>query len=313
MRGAASTQELLRVVHQDALQNGEELVESAAKKRFEEDRARLRQWFQVELRHDRTHDVYILENMDRPMLDLPETAVRGLAFLEQTFSDNAAPMRAEVQQFLSHVEMLLPRQTSRMLKLQRGLLEVNLKTRDSDIVPDDVWDAVQTTCAERRQLEFEYRSPQQEDEQVRRHTVEPFRYFFDTVRGHYYLEAYCIEARGPHGVISQNQMITYRLGRMQNPQPLPKRFVQRRVPEHPLDYVLSANIARLGVTEHFAKAQVFPNEDGSVLIRAMSNNLFFDIRTLLHYGENCRVIGGDAAVREIKKIVTSLAAIYAET
>jgi predicted DNA-binding transcriptional regulator YafY len=312
MRGSASSQELLKIVQDDAFQDGEELLESASKKRFEEDRARLREWFALELHYDRSHNAYTIVDIGRPLLDLPESAVRGLAFLEQTFSDDAVPMQAEVQQLLAHIKMLLPHSALRNLKQQRGLLEVDLKARDTDVIRDDVFEAVQTTCAEQRQLEFEYLSPQQEDEQARRHYVEPMRYFFDTMRGHYYLEAYCIEARGPYGAIPQNQIITYRLGRMQNPQPLPRRFLQRHLPEYPLDYVLSANVARLGATQRFLKAQVFPNDDGSVTVHAISHNLFFDLRTLLHYGDNCRVIGGEEAVRKMKQIVKDLSLIYPE-
>ncbi len=312
MRGPATSDELLKIIQEDALQDGEEIVESNAKKRFEEDRARLREWFDVELCYNRSHDEYVLESIGRPLIDLPENAVQGLAFLEQTFSEGYVPMQEEVQRLLVHIKRLLPSHTAKILKQQRGLLQVNLKARDRDVIQESVFDAVQTSCAERRQLEFEYLSPQQDDEKTRRHWVEPIRHFFDTTRGHYYLEAYCIESRGPHGVIPQDKIITYRLGRMQNPQILPKQFVQRRLPEYSLDYVLKAKVARLGITEHFSKMQVFPHEDGNVTIRAVSHNLFFDLRTLLHYADNCQVIGGEKALHEMQQLVQKLASLYLE-
>ncbi|PJF20996.1 MAG: hypothetical protein CUN56_13345 [Phototrophicales bacterium] len=78
MRGPASSEELLNIIYQDALQEEEHLSDSRARKRFEEDRARLRVWFLIDLHYDRSSDIYELVGIDRPLIDLPDDAMLGL-------------------------------------------------------------------------------------------------------------------------------------------------------------------------------------------------------------------------------------------
>lgn len=312
MRGPTPNDDLLKMIHEDARQNDDELVDSAARKRFEEDRSRLKTWFGAELDYSRAENTYTLLNITRPLLDLSDESIQGMAFLTRTFSGNDAPMAPAVRAFLGQVSLLLPIRRRHEIDKQRGLLEMQLGVRDEDDISPETWEAVRTSVIERRQLEFTYFSASSSDGQPRSHRVEPIRYFFDTVRKHYYLEAFWLESKSYLGTRDQKRRVQrFRMGRMTLPHILPTHFpANQRIPKKELVYVLKPEVARMGVTRHFEDMQVIENEDGSARVHVMSSDLFFDLRTLLHYGDNCHVIGGDEAVQQMTSIVQRLAEIY---
>lgn len=306
LRGDTHKQQLLDVILDEANEGGEQITEEAALKRFEEDRDRLRTWFECEIDYNRVTQRYELISINRPLLDLPPSGIQTLAFLQRTFEDNTTPKQEDVERLLRHIIQLMPQSSRKHLQAQRGLLEIALKSRDNDNIPQETFNIIQMTCAERRQLIFDYRSLQNTDMAPRRHTVEPMRYFFDPAHSHYYLEAYCLQTQTASGIQYPQQIITYRLGRMANLQALPTRFIPRTVPEKRLAYILSASIARGGVSKRIPQSEIIPQADGSVLVEAVSRNLFFDLRSLLHYGDNCLVIGGDEAVSQMRALVQGL-------
>ena len=314
LRGDASSDELLQIIIDKAYEDdNEKLSESAAIRRFEEDRHRLRTFFGCEFRYDRSENVYILEGLDRPLLDLPPDALRGLAFLQATFSGDGVPMGSEVRGLMDIVLMTLPNQRRRELERERVALEVNLQPRDQDEISDEVRDKILQACSEHRQLEFEYRSPKREDGDWRYHRVEPMRYYFDTVRSHYYLEAYRLETITQYGHWYKEEVAAYRVGRIRNPYILPSKFPSgRRVKTVELVYELTPEVARLGVTEQIPDSMIVKQEDGSAIVRALSKNLFFDLRTLLHYGANCRITGGEEALEGMRKLIEQMYQRYQE-
>lgn len=308
MRSETTTQEMLDIVEQKAIADGENLSRSALQRRLEEDRFRLREWFGCEWDYDRRADTYTLTAIERPLLDLTPEALRGLAFLQSAFSGDTAPMGEEVRALIDLLLMVLPEARLNELRRERGFLEVNLQSRDSDYISNEVQDILQRACSEHRQLEFEYYSPKQTDGQPRRHLVEPLRYYYDTVRTHYYLEAYWIETHGPKGHQLHEEIQPFRVGRIRNPRILPTHFRPggRPVRKHELIYELAPEVARLGVTQHFPGSVITPHSDGGATVHTQSTNLFFDLRTLLYYGANCRIIGGEEAVKQIREIVKRL-------
>jgi len=312
MRGRASGDEIRDIIRND-IGTDRKLTEKAVQRLFDEDKERLKIWFQVDMQYNRPTNDYELVHIGRALIDLSEEAVRGFAFLEQTFSQDGVVMGADVRAFLRTVKMTLPHPRFKEISKQRGLLELSLGVEDTDNIPPDVSKAVARSTWRRQQLEFDYLSPQQADRIPRRKIVEPIRHFFDAVRKHYYLEAFAIQSYAPHkGVRSQDGVVRkYRLDRMSNPKILPTHFnPNRRIPTKELIYELNANVARLGITEHFTNMQIYPNDDGSVKVMVPSRDLFFDLRTLLHYGANCRVIGGKDALYEMKRIIEDMSAVY---
>jgi hypothetical protein len=312
-RGPATTQELYEII-----QNYDDKVEisssEALAKRLSKDLRKLKEIFGCDIRFTRNDSTYTLLSMDRPLIDLPEEAMRGLAFLHKTFSDDTTLMGDEVRALITLMFMLIGETRQDEVRRMRGLLEVDLHQRDEDNIPDDIWAMLEKACMTHRELEFKYLSPRHEALVPRTHHVEPIRCYFDSVRGHSYLEAYCIENRGPEGIFPGNEVWHYRIGRISDPQILPKRFVpgQRRLKTYDLIYELKPQVARLGVTRHIPNSQVEKKPDGGAIVRAVSTNLFTDLRTLLHYGDNCHVLGGEEALRQMRALVAAMYEQYRE-
>ncbi len=313
-RGPATTQDLLDIVKSfgDGMENASR---QSLLDRFEDDRDKLHRIFGCILQYNRADGTYRLVSMDQPLIDLPSDAMRGLAFLQTTFGEDTAPMSREVHALANVLLMLISETGREEVERVRGLIEVDLRQRDEDKIPDEIWNVIQKACSRCQELEFEYLSPRHEEPVPRTHHVEPIRCSFDSVRAHYYLEAYCVEHRGPHGAFPGNEIWHYRMGRILRPQLLSRKFVPgtRRPRTHELVYELTPRVARLGVTKHIPNSQVEKRPDGSAIVRAVSTDLFFDMQTLLHYGENCRVLGGAEALREVKRRIKEMYEQYLGT
>jgi predicted DNA-binding transcriptional regulator YafY len=316
LREPSTTDELHRIILTEADREQETtLTEKALQRRFDEDKRRLQDWFKVELRYDRSTGTYMLNHIGSPLIDLSDQSLRTFAFLEQIYSDDEVPMAVEVRTLLRTIQIVLSQDRLKDLQNIRGLLEIELGVADNDEIDPDVWDAVKISTSEHRRLEFDYNSPSNTSTRPHRHQVEPLRYFFDTVRKHYYLECFGISSTSSQkGIRDQRgKLIRFRLGRIKNPRVLPMHFpANRRIPTKELIYELDPVVARLGVTRHFPDMQIYPRVDGGAKVVVASHNLFFDLRTLLHYGGNCKVIGGDEAVREMKTLVQTLHQRYVE-
>ncbi len=305
-RSPATLAELLKAVSEE-----EALEDSAARRRLEEDRRRLRSILGCDIHFDRATGRYHLQSVGFPVLDLPPDAVQGIAFLQATFGENA-PMSREIHSLIDSLLLLLPEERAFEVAQARVLINVNLQPRDKDEIPVDVWRAVERAYISHRRLEFDYISPQHADGIPRRNIVEPEKYFFNASRAHYYLRAYCLEVIGPYGAWRRNEVVEYRLGRIKNLRVLQTTFTPRRpsTPKHVLSYELAPEIARLGVTEHFPGSEITLYSDGSALVNARVDNLFTALQTLLHYGPNCRVVGGPQAVESMRAIVSKMYAQY---
>lgn len=313
MRENATTEELHKIIR-DAVSDDRHLTDKAVKRMFEEDKVHIKAWFDIDMHYNRAEKVYELRHIGRPLVDLSGDAVRGMAFLEQSFSDDSAPMGANVRAFLRTISMVLPYERLKEISRQR-LLEMELGVQDTEKILPEVWEAIEISKGQHRQLQFDYISPQQKDNIPREKIVAPIRDFFDIVRKHYYLEAFAIHSYAPHkGHRPQNWAVRkFRMDRMSNPKVLPTHFnPNRRIPTQELVYELTANVARLDVTEHFPDMQVYRKDDGGAKVIVLSRDLFFDLRTLLHYGPNCRVIGGNDALYEMKRLIKDMAAVYEE-
>lgn len=317
LRGPATRDELLDAVRwqlgADAYLPNPETRRISA---FEQDlQKRLPKSLLSTVRFDRTIGKYtLIEFSGLPGFDLPDEALAALAFLEDTFQPGT-PHFETVGLLLNRLSTYLPEARRRDLERQRVALRVDLRQLDHDRIAPAVERAVERARAEQRLLRFYYLSPGQEDGGLRRHTVEPYERYFDTTQRHHYLYAYCREVDGPKGSWPMRRYFRYRLGRIQvegievletKLPPYPPR-TQR----HALVYRLAPAIARLGdVTEHFEAMQVTPEEEGSVLVQAETDDLFLALQTLLRYGPNCQVLGGPEALREMRRMVAEMARLY---
>jgi hypothetical protein len=316
-QGPAGKQELLAAVY---AAEGEEAYGhargGALQSKFAKDIARIRDHLDVGLRYNRRIDGYVIEDLERPLLDLPDAQLETLAFLSETFREGT-PHAPEVRQLIDTLLPWLSEERRRIVERAQGLLDVDLRQRDSDEIAPDVWTAVQTANSERRQLAFDYLSSTYEDGVPRHHVVEPWERYFDTGRGHYYLRAYCLWRDGPDGPSEPHAYRHYRLGRIQagSATVLPAKLppAPRAARRYPAIYQLAPEIARLGVSRQPAllgEPQVGEGADGWVEVRGQTDDLFLLSRNLLYYGPNCRVLGGKELLAEMRKLVRGLAEIY---
>lgn len=310
LRGTAKTEELLAIVADEIYGEGDSSP-SAIEKRFENDRARLKDYFGCEIKYSRKDDgYYTLVGFRKPLFDLPPDAERGFAFLQTTFH-SLTPYHDEVKALLETLKMALPDERLRQIDRERSQIKLDLDKLDSDVIEPETIERL-LKAVRSVQVQFTYLSPGQDDEKPRVHRVEPHKLYFSD--GHHYLLAYSLESDGPDGPFRPNRWIPFRLGRMKDLQVLNQRFNPdaRYIPQEKLIYRLDAKIARGGITQRFEIINTTAQEDKSVIVEAISYDLFRDVRTLLRYGSRCTVLGGDAALNMMKEIVMKMYNSYAK-
>jgi hypothetical protein len=313
-RGPASRNELIQAVLQEVgAEAYGETEDEALNLRLHKDLERIRRHLLVDLYFDRQIDGYVIKDIWMPLLDLPDEDLTTIAWLEQTF-DHDSPQHDEVHALLGRLRSYLALERVAAIERSRTALVMDLGQRDEDEIRPAVWEGLTRALTQRRRVELLYLSPRHKDGQPRRHVVDPYERYFDTTRGHYYLRAYCRRIEGPDGRADPCDYFTYRVGRILEMTVLPHKLppMPPRVPRYPVEYELAARIARLGITRHpdIEIQEVERREDGSVVVRGETDRVFWAVRSLLHYGATCRVLGGPEMRREMQKIVTEMAHMY---
>ena len=232
-----------------------------------------------------------------PGFDVPDRALSALAFLEDTFQPGT-PNYAGAQALLQHLRLCLTEdrradleRATRCTAGQPAPTQRPFHPRQCQPGHRARQGTAPSACA------FAIFPRHLKDHRPRTHTVEPYDYYFDSVWGHEYLYAYCRSVDGPDGIQHVNSYIRYRPERILTDgiEVLETRLPpgQPRVKRNSLVYRLAPAIARLGdVSRHFQGMETTPQEDGSVIVQAEVDDLFFALRTLLHYGSMCEVLGG---------------------
>lgn len=315
-RGAATKEQLRQAVlaeeGADAYGGGEE---GAQRRRLEQDLERIRRELSVKLYYDRDQGGYILRDTWLPLLDLPDDDLATIAWLEETFGPDS-PQHDEVHALLGRLRLYLAPERRAEIERRRSAPAVDLARRDDDRIAPAVWEALTRAFVERRRVELIYRSPQQEDAIPRRHVVDPWERYFDTARGHYYLYGYCHYTQGPRGRREQERYFHYRLGRIDAVQLLPTKLPPAPPPRarYAVEYELAPQVARLGISRHreIEIQEVERHPDGSATVRGTTDNLFYAVQALLHYGDTCRVLGGPEVLARMRRVVQRMAASYGE-
>lgn len=313
-RGPASRDDLIAAVLQSEAEEAYGGATGAAlAKRFDNDLQRLREKLGVVIRYDRKARVYELEESDLPLLDLPDEDLATIAWLENTFGLDS-PQHDEVHALLWRLRSWLDVSRRAELERHRGiLLSVDLRERDEQEIPTEVWarllDALERGC----QVEFLYGSPQQTDKTPRRHVVEFYEepYFDD---GHYYIRGYCRYTDGPVGKHAMRRYFNYRLDRISNVIVLPAKLPHYppRPKTYAVVYELSPEVARKGVSRPrwVTGVSVEQRPDGSAMVRGETEDLFRTLQALMRYREHCHVLGGRELLREMQETVRKMAELY---
>jgi predicted DNA-binding transcriptional regulator YafY len=315
LRGPASREELIQCVldELDAEAYGGARGR-ALEKRFEGDKRRLAEVYGLRLRYRRSSAAYEIEACDEALLDLCDDDLFTLAFLHETFGPDA-PQSERVQRLLQRLRGLLPDERRAAVESQRLALRVQWGQRDQDVIPADVETALARAITQRRLVCFDYLSPGHADGLARRHTVEPWERYFDSTRGHHYLRGYCRRISGPPGGAPAGRYLRYRLGRIRHVELLPEKLPPQPppTPRYDVVYRLSASIARRGDVSRQSGIEMLcsePQPDGSIIVRGRSDDVWWAMQALLHYGASCEVLGGAEAREQMRQFVREMAQVY---
>ncbi len=310
LRGPATKRELLAAVRAAVGPGAYSDSDSAADHALKNDRAALKEHLGIEISYDRRAGVYLLADLgDTAWLDLSDDDLAAMATVFQTFA-NSGPAAERVHAFLDHIAGLLP--PERLASIRRRALSIDLREVDERPVAARILDTVQQAVDERRRLVFHYQSTA--DEVIRYHEVEPYGVIFR--RGHYYLEAYDLFSRGKEqSTVVHGRVARFRLQGIADDDALrilPERLPPGRRPQkrYLLRYRLARHAIRHGVSRHFADMQVERLPDGSVVVEATVTDPWDAVYTLLSYGENCTVLGGDEVLALMRRRVAALAKNY---
>ncbi|RMD54380.1 MAG: WYL domain-containing protein [Candidatus Thermofonsia bacterium] len=279
-------------------------------KRFEEDKKRLRDRLGIVVRYDKGAGGYVIADRERPLLNLPDTAIQTLAYLAGTFQPDS-PHAPEVHQLIDQLVSWLPPDRQKLYRQQMGLLPTpELRLRDKEEIPQDVWDRVQEAVTARQEIQFDYYSSSHDDQIPRQHHVQPWELRF-TERGHYQLHGFCIFNDGPNGTWYPNQYFNYRLSRMRDVEILPRKLPGVRPAGRPYTAIfeLSPAIARFGVSQRselIGEPIVLEMDEGWVRVEGKTHDVFHLARNLLYYGRHCHVLGGPELLREMRELVEGL-------
>ena len=313
MRAPASGQDLIAFVLHQVDAEAYSRNPSAARRAFKRDRQRLRDEFDVRWEYNRAAGQYVLTSPgELAMLDLPDEHLAALNVLYSTFEEHESP-QVPVKPLLDHLAGLLPGERQRTLARLARVMRVEMPELDEGAIPPRVWQKVERATRERRQLAFDYYSPQQADGLPRYWVVAPVEIRFR--RGHWYLRCWQVYWRSHLGEGHKSRYRQFRLQYIADDERLevlPTKIAaaQRRLPRHFVHYLLKPAVGRGDISRHFEEMTVERQPDGSAVVKGFCDDAWDAVRTLLGYGENCVVLGGDEVLSLMRRRVRGMAENY---
>ena len=324
-QGSASRAELINAVQQyaGAEAYGSQTTPDQQTKRFRHDLENLKKHFDIAIQYDRRRKKYRIQEREWPLLNLAETHLETLAFLEQTYSENT-PGTWQVQELIGQLLAWLPahrQQIYEQFKRQR-VMQVQWDLRDKEPIDPNVQAIVQEAYVQRRYLQFDYLSRRNEEEIPRQHYVQPWALRVNRRRHHVELWAFCEwrDADEEDGKRDVRRYQAYRLSRMvpgsvvMLPQKMPA--LPPRGKRYTAVYDLHPRLIKFGLStqdELIGDPTFTLQPDGWGRVMGETYSFFNLARELLYYGGNCRVIGGAELRAEMEKLVGELVEIYGDS
>lgn len=296
LKGEATRQELIQTVVDEIGEDayGERPVDS-----FHRDLKFLRH-LGFEIKHRRSLGTYYLVDQGHPILRLYLSGAElgALAAMRNAF--RGLPYADRVEALIAKIEERLPAESRQALQ-REPLLSFSFGPADDLDPRQPAIRRLEKAVEEHRLLMFDYRSPAREG--AKRHIVEPYN--LDFREGHLYFKGYDVEA---------GRSFEFRVDRIQSGSArlLPPKFVPRKKlgRTYTIRYRLAPQIARYGASERFLNQREERQDDGSVLVTAETDSLFWAAKKLLKYGEKCQVLEPPELVAEMKRVVREMARIY---
>ncbi len=300
-QGPASGEELMRAV-EAKLPGAYPSSPSARREAFKRDRRKLRELLRIDLIY--ADGKYALQDVG-PFFyaRLSPQSLEAMMTLMVTFEGDVD--RAYIQDFFEEIARFLPPEQRISLKDPKSIVNYEiLQNVDPNHIPQRVWEKVRRAKLEGRELEFNYLSPRYEDGQPRRFRVAPLDIKFQW--GHFYLWGYVLSDR-----VLEEPYRRFRLGYIQDdeylrvlPNVINRAF--RRPPRYEVHYRLLEHLGRGAVSRHFDEMQITHLEDGSLEVRAVTDDLFAAERILLSYGQYCLVLGGPELLARMRQAIEGM-------
>lgn len=310
LRGPATSAELIAAINAEL---GEQGYPEAATAALKHDFDALKGEYGCGISYDRRTRRYALVDLgELALLDLPDSCMEALAFLEASFpAGGGLPEHANVRALLERVLLLLPPARQARLRRRRSALQLRVGAGGGRLDPQ-VLALVKAACEQRRELAFDYLSSF-DDDTPRRHRVAPYGITFRP-EGHGYLDATLLDVTPPGGE-SIYAAIDYRLDRIVagSVEVLPTVLPPERipVPRFRLRYTLVARVARRrDVASYFPDTTIVYHDDGSATVTAMVTNLWQTRQILLRYGDACLVHEPPELVALFRKTAAGLIRLY---
>ncbi|MEI8308461.1 MAG: WYL domain-containing protein [Chloroflexales bacterium] len=282
---------------------------------FKNDLDALKAEYDCKIVFRRRSNVYVLDDLgELALLDLPDTCMEALSFLDSSFPRGAAiPEHAYIRDLLDRIMLLLPATRRDHYRDQRRTVSLHITESSADRIDSGVLKKAKRAAELGQELEFEYRN-NTADGAVAKHRVAPYEVFFRP-DGHCYLDATLLDVRPRDPAAFIPAAIHYRLDRIVPtsihilPNKLPPLRIQPDV--FVVRYWLHPNVARRrDVAEHLPHTIVDYQEDGSALVTATTTNVWQARQTLLRYGSACRVLEPPELVRLFHKAIHEMAQLY---
>ena len=313
IRGSASGKELIAFVREQVGAEAYSQNPSAARRAFKRDRQHLRDKFDLTWDYDPVAGQYILTSPgELAVLDLADEHLAALSVLYSTFEEHESS-QVPVKPLLDHLVGLLPGERQRTLARIARVMHVEMPELDEGDIPARVWQQVERATRQHRQLAFNYYSPQQADRLPRYWVVAPVGLRFR--RGHWYLFCWTIHWQSHLGEGHDTRYFRFRLQYIADDErlevlPAKVAVEHRRPPRVFVHYLLKPAVGRGDISRHFEEMTVERRPDGSAMVKGFCDDAWDAARTLLGYGENCIVLGGDEVLRLMRRRVRGMAENY---
>ncbi|MEI6777335.1 MAG: WYL domain-containing protein [Chloroflexales bacterium] len=266
----------------------------------------------------RTSKVYVLDNLgELALLDLPDTCMEALSFLDSSFPRGAAiPEHAYIRDLLDRIMLLLPVTRQNQHRDQRRTVSLHMTETSADRIDSRVMKKAKRAAALGQELEFDYHD-NSADGTVTHHRVAPYEVFFRP-DGHCYLDATLLDVHPRDPAARLPAAIHYRLDRIV---PTSMSILPNKIPplrSQPdvfiVRYWLHPNVARRrDVAEHLPHTTIDYQEDGSALVTATTTNVWQARQILLRYGSACRVLDPPELVELFHKAIQEMTERYEVT
>jgi len=232
-------------------------------------------------------------------LSLTGDQLVALALLRRTFSSQTFPRVAEIRALLDTLAARLPpTQRQALDRVPPGLVIQLAEAGDYEGLDPHTLAAIEAALKNKRQLEFDYASPKHTA--IIRHCVTIESFVFKD--GHVYLYGWKLGYAG---------RLQFRVERIV-PHSTRSAGTADRTLHHPIriQYRLTADLVRGGVSPRFAATTVTIEDNGSALITAETNDLWEAHKILLGYGAQACAVSPPALVDLMREAVAGMAGLY---